>query len=764
MTDDSGPPLAAVSRRDPWTVRVAGFSARHRWPVALLWLASTLGLFGASLAVGGTDAVEAVSNERRARYEAGEAVVLFNASGTEAPSQDLLFVVSGPVGAAREPDFGVAVADIVGRLTALRSTVDGIEGPVVDRLIDPLTAPPEAGLVSADGSAVRIVARVPGDGDVLEERLAPAPALIEELRAAHPIVRIDVLNSTLANDEISELVNSDLDESLRLTIPLTFAILLIAFGAVVAAAVPLVLAATALLAAFGILGLYSRLVDPVSPYANQLVVLIGLAVAVDYSLFMITRFRSERRAGRERLAAIHVSSSTAGRAVFFSGVAVMISIAGLFMLDDPLFRSMALGTIAVVLISVVGSLTFLPAVLALLGDRVNRLRLPVLGRDREEAGGLWAALVRRVMRRPVFWAAVSGLALLALATPVFRLHLGQGDFSSFPDRLEAVRAIQVLDEKWPEGSTLDLDIVVTRADAAPTQAAIEELNRRVLDLDGVSPPARTARSVDGEVARVSYLMSGSRNDEANRAVVRELRARVVPEVFGGLPGVRALVAGDAAYTLDVVMFYATGMPVVMAFVLGLSFVLLLIAFRSIVIPIKAILLNLLSTGASYGLLVLVFQEGWFADVLGFKTGVIESFVPVFIFTVLFGLSMDYHVFILTRIKEARDRGVASNEAVAQGIAITSGTITSAAAIMVVVFSVFVTLELQIIKQLGFGLAVAVFLDATVVRCVLLPATMRLLGEWNWWLPRWLSWLPRVSIEAEPEPGAPPAALAPRPSR
>jgi RND superfamily putative drug exporter len=251
---------------------------------------------------------------------------------------------------------------------------------------------------------------------------------------------------------------------------------------------------------------------------------------------------------------------------------------------------------------------------------------------------------------------------------------------------------------------------------------------------------------------VSFVMSGGQNDVRNREVVQELRHEVVPAVFGGLPGVRALVTGDAAYTADVAGYYANGMPVVMGFVLGLSFMLLLVAFRSIVIPIKAILLNLLSTGAAYGLLVIVFQDGRLADVLGFKAGPIEAFVPVFIFTILFGLSMDYHVFILTRIKEARDRGLSSNEAVARGIAVTSGTVTSAAAIMVVVFAVFVTLELTIIKQLGFGLAVAVFLDATIVRSVLLPATMRLLGEWNWWLPRWLGWLPRVTIEDIGESG------------
>jgi RND superfamily putative drug exporter len=468
---------------------------------------------------------------------------------------------------------------------------------------------------------------------------------------------------------------------------------------------------------------------------------------------MVTRFRTERRHGRDRLAAIHVASNTAGRAVFFSGLAVMISIGGLFLLDDPLFRSMAVGTISVVLVAVIGSLTFLPATLAILGDRVNRFRLPIVGRDREEGSGLWAVVVRSVMRRPVIAAASTALILLAIASPVVRLHMGQADFTSFPDSLDGVQAVNLLNEKWPNGSTLDLSVVVTRADEAPTKAAIQRMTDAVLAIPGLSGPPTTFTSADGHVAFVSYVMAGGSNDLRNQDIVREVRSTVVPAAFTGLAGVRALVTGDAAYTLDVVDFYLHGMPLVMGFVLTLSFLLLLVAFRSIVIPIKAILLNLLSTGAAFGLLVLVFQEGWLADVIGFKPGPIEGFIPVFIFTILFGLSMDYHVFILTRIKEARDRGLPSNEAVARGIAITSGTVTSAAAIMVVVFGVFVTLELTIIKQLGFGLAVAVFIDATVVRSILLPASMRLLGDWNWWLPSWLGWLPHVTIEgdvAEPD--------------
>jgi RND superfamily putative drug exporter len=290
---------------------------------------------------------------------------------------------------------------------------------------------------------------------------------------------------------------------------------------------------------------------------------------------------------------------------------------------------------------------------------------------------------------------------------------------------------------------------VTRAREPAVQRALADLSQRVLALPGVSGPPRTNPSASGEAVLISYLLPGTRNDESNRDVVRRVRQEVVPAVFGSLPGVQALVTGNVALTLDVVNHFRDALPRVFAFVLGLSFLLLLVAFRSLVIPVKAILLNLLSTAAAYGVLVLVFQEGLFANVLDVKPGVVEDFVPLFIFTILFGLSMDYHVFILMRIKEAHDRGVSSNEAVVRGISITSGTVTSAAAIMVCVFAVFVTLRLAVVKEIGLGLAVAVLLDATVVRSVLLPASMRLLGEWNWWLPRFLSWLPRVTLETEP---------------
>jgi RND superfamily putative drug exporter len=616
-------------------------------------------------------------------------------------------------------------------------------------VVDPLQAPKALGLVSPDLTSVRLTAT--GPDAVIGEASSEIRDGLTAIKTAHPELAIHAVSNRLINQDINEVVNGDLDSSLKITIPATFAILLIAFGAVAAAVVPLVLALTALLAAFGLLGIYSHLLNPVSPYATQLVVLIGLAVAVDYSLFMVTRFRTERRRGVDTQRAIEIASGTAGRAVFFSGLAVMISVAALYILPDELFHSMALGTIAVILVAVVGSLTFLPATLAILGRRIDALRVPYFGRERPEESGFWSRLVRAVMRHPAMTAAAATLALLLLSSPVLQLRLGSTDITAFPESIDGVQAIEQLRQHWPQGSTLTLDVYVTRADQLATQAAISQLQAKVLQIPGLTSAGDPVLSGDGTIDDVAFIMGGTINDPANHAIVREVRTAVVPAVFGALPDVRVYVGGEAALAMDSTRIYTDSLPLVFAFVLGLSFLLLLVAFRSLVIPIKAILLNLLSTGAAYGILVLVFQLGWFSDVLGVRpTDVIEAWVPIFVFAILFGLSMDYHVFILTRIKELVDRGMGSNAAVAHGISATSGTVTSAAAIMVVVFGIFATLRLVIIRELGLGLAVAVLIDATIIRSVLLPASMRLLGEWNWYLPRFLGWLPRVTLEVETE--------------
>jgi RND superfamily putative drug exporter len=687
-----------------------------------------------------------------------------------APAERMVVVISGEPGAALDPAFQSSVHQLVAELTAAKATVEGAETSTFERVVDPFVLPPEqaAGVISPDGSTVQVVGNIPGERDIVEQKLVPVPAIVDAVRARMPDARIHIVSSTFLNRDFNELIASELDGSLRLTIPLTFLILLVAFGAIVAALVPLVLAATSLAAGYGLLGLYSQAVGPVSANAAQLLILMGLAVAVDYSLFMVTRFRSERRRGATIHEAIETSSSTAGRAVFFSGIAVVISLGGLLTLGISLFTSMAVGTMGVVAVSVIGSLTFLPATLAIVGDRVNRGRpitwLPrLLGAremldsierraERPPGSGFWAGLVNRVMSRPVILTVLSGALLLAVASPAIRLRTGTTEITGLPSTIDGIAGIKLINEKFPFGQDLHLDVVVTEPSRTDVAATIEQFTRRMLEVPGLSGPPFERTSQDGDAKLISFTMTGGRNDEANRAIVRQVRNELVPAYFNAsnAPGVDVYVAGQAARTMDIVGIYEDATPRIFAFVLGLSFLLMLVAFRSIVIPIKAIMLNLLSTAAAFGVLVLVFREGWFADALGITPGgVIESWVPIFIFTILFGLSMDYHLFILTRIKEARDQGLDSREAVARGISVTAGTITSAAAIMVVVFAVFVTMKFASIQQLGLGLAVAVFIDATIIRTVVLPATMRLLGDRNWYLPGFLGWLPHVTIEVEP---------------
>ena len=751
MTDS---PTGIALHRTPrgagraWTVRVALWSARRRWPVMLAWFVVTIGLFVASLGLGGIRAVSATSGAELAQTEAGRAVAAMRSTGAESLPDELDVVVTSPSLTVTDPGFRSTVATIVGRLQAATVSFGGASGPALSGISDPYAAPPAAGLVAPDLTSVRVVGRIDGDSAALEAKTTALAPVIASLQAEIPAYQIHAYGTTLLNDQVAREINEDLDGALIVSLPATFLILLVAFGALVAACIPLVLAITALLGAFGIVGIFSQLIEPVSPYAAQVIVLIGLAVAIDYSLFMISRFRSERRVGRDRLAAIEVASSTAGRAVFFSGMAVMISLAGLFLVPVAVFQTMAIGTIAVILVSVLGSLVFLPAVLSILGDGVNRGATPVLGRARGDGGGAWPRIVHAVMSHPIVALLAATAVLIALASPVTQLRLGEPDISVFPATVDGVQAVEALRAHWPQGTLLTLDVVVTHADVPATRAAIDRLEPALLAVKGLSGPARLTTSNDGTVAAVSVLMAGTANDPGNWQVVRRVRAEVVPAILDGVPGVTTWVGGSAAVSLDQTQIYTDGMGRIFVFVLGLSFVLLLLVFRSIAIPIKAILLNLLATGAAFGALVLVFQEGWFGTQLGIRPTEITHFIPIFIFTVLFGLSMDYEVFMLSRIKEAFDGGASSHEAVARGIALTAGTVTSAAAIMVVVFAIFVPLPLGIARQLGLGLGVAVFVDATIVRTVLLPATMRLLGDWNWWMPPFLRWLPRITIEGE----------------
>ena len=487
--------------------------------------------------------------------------------------------------------------------------------------------------------------------------------------------------------------------------------------------------------------------------------MLGLAVGIDYSLFIISRFRYERQAGREKLEAIAVASNTTGRAVFYAGVTVAVSLAGLVMTNNPVFISLALGVIFVVLVTIVASLTFIPALLALLGDNVNRLRVPLLGRANGN-GGLWSAITKRVLARPVVFATVTATALIALAIPVTSLDLAMATGSrTLHDAVDAKQAVVLLEENFSGGLATPALVVVEAPDltAPEVEASVARLVERVGQDDAFLGPFETVVNPVGDLLFVRVALAGDRN--AAERGVELLREEVVPDAFDG-SGAQACVAGTTAVSIDFTDAMYKSLPYVFGFVLGLAFLLLLVMFRSIVIPVKAILLNLLSVASAFGVLVMVFQWGWGVSLLGSEApGAIGAWMPLILFPIVFGLSMDYHMLLLNRIKEAYDQGHGNDASVSEGIRLTAGQITSAAAIKVGVFGTFALGRDIDGQQFGVGLGVAVLIDATIIRSVLLPASMKLLGDWNWYLPTWLDWLPKLSSD---EGGSPKPQATPQP--
>jgi uncharacterized membrane protein YdfJ with MMPL/SSD domain len=602
-------------------------------------------------------------------------------------------------------------------------------------------------LSSRDGHAVLVSA----DSDrpfaigALQRAVAAA-------HAAHPGVTI-ALGSPDAG------ASGDLSRAERLSLPVTLVVLLIAFGALVAALVPVLLAATAVVAAFGLLGPVSH-VFALDDSVKTVVLLIGMAVGVDYALFYVVRSREERRRGVATREAVQRASATAGRSVLVAGLTVMLAMAGQFVVGSDVFNGIASGTIVVVACAVAGSVTVLPAVLVLLGPRLDRGRLPLLPHLRTDVeSGMWAAIVERVLRRPVLSVVLAGGVLVAVAVPALGMRVAKPNSYALSSAGQSALVARVTSEfpsastpaivvaSWPAGERVAVDRAARRLAAAAVASAIAH------------PPFSVSASADGRAVALALPLTGLGDNAASRHAVLLLRQRIVPETLGLVPGVTTAVTGATAEDLDFTGQMRSGVPYVIAFVLTLAFVLLLVSFRSIVVPIKAIVLNLLSVAAAYGVLVLVFQSRWAQGLLGFHSdGAIISWLPLFLFVVLFGLSMDYHVFILSRVREGVDAGMSTDDAVRHGISRTAGVVSSAALVMVAVFSLFGTSSSLDLKQAGVGLAVAVLLDATVIRGVLLPASMKLLGERNWYLPRRLSWLPSGLIrERDAVSGLAPAA-------
>ncbi len=579
-----------------------------------------------------------------------------------------------------------------------------------------------------------------------------------------PGFTVEQFGDASINKQLNDSIGKDFSRALVTSLPITLVILLLAFGALVAASIPILLALTAVLATIGLVAVTSHF-SPVDSSINEVILLIGLAVGVDYSMFYLRREREERESGRSEQASLAAAAATSGRAVLVSGLTVMVAMAGMYLGGASTFTSFATGTIIVVAVAVVGSLTVLPALLAWLGDRVEKGGVPIIKNMRWNAGesGIWARILTPASATP------AGLGNRR-GGPADRARDSrvQHPYGDPGHRLVAAEPERRQDlQQGPEGLPGWTDPRRRRGqrgrrDLTPSRRAIVDLRKRAAASPLFKQPVTTDVNPDRTVAEVDIPLAGNGSDSQSSAALAQLRDQLVPATIGRVPSATADVGGFTAGSKDFNDTMKSHLPLVFAFVLTAAFLLLLVTFRSIVIPIKAIVLNLLSVGAAYGVLVWIFQYGHLQSLLGFHSnGAIVPWMPLFLFVVLFGLSMDYHVFILTRIREAFDRGRPTEEAVTHGIKTTAGVVTSAAAVMISVFAIFATLSLLIFKQLGVGLAVAVLIDATLIRGVLLPATMKLLGDWNWYLPKWLEWLPRVTPEA---PAPAPEAPAPTPSR
>jgi uncharacterized membrane protein YdfJ with MMPL/SSD domain len=716
--------------------RAGRWSAAH-WKTAFVaWLV----FCAAFWALGHFSGTRKLTDAETASGEAARAQSLLKqADFTQKASENVL--VQSRSLTVSSPAFRRAIRDVEQRVTSF---------PNVIRLRSPLD-PSLPGLVAADGHAALVQFQLANKLQRARDHVQPILDAVSELQQARPGFLIEEFGFASSAHVLQKTIGEDFRKAERLTVPITLVILLFAFGAIVAALLPVGLAFTGFLGALGLSAVVS-LVQSSSDATSSVILLMGMAVGVDYSLFYLRREREERRRGLGPREALEVTAGTSGQAVLVSGLTVLIAMAGLLLAGNPVFTSIGIGTMIMVGVAIVGSLTILPALLSKLEDRVDRGRVPFVQRLARADGEsrFWGAIVSAVLRRPLLSFVCAGTFLLALAIPALTLHTRLLGYTDLPRSLPVIKAYEDIQAVFP-GAQTPAEIVIKAGNvrAPEIQAAGRRLVERALATGDMKLPVRVLVSSDGTVARIDIPLVGNGTDASSTRALETLRRTLIPATVGRVPGVQAAVTGITAGTKDFNDQMKARAPIVFAFVLGLAFCLLLLTFRSIVIPIKAILLNLLSVFAAYGALVLIFQHHWAEGVLGFHSnGAIVSWLPIFLFVVLFGLSMDYHVFILSRVKEHVERGEPTDRAVEHAVKETAGTVTSAAVVMVAVFTVFATLRTLDVKQMGIGLAIAVFLDATVVRAVLLPAGMKLLGDWNWYLPRWLEWLPTLPVEGE----------------
>jgi uncharacterized membrane protein YdfJ with MMPL/SSD domain len=726
--------MSSITTSSGLAARLGGWSARHKKSVLLGWVAFVV------LAMMVTSFVPANTLTKADQFtgESGRAEKTLESSFPR-PASELVLVHSATL-TTHDPAFKRGID----RMTA---SFAGI--PVVDNLRAPGVGS-SVGLVSKDRHSAMIQFDIKGDADTASDRIAPVVAAVKSAQQANPSLRIEEFGDATSGAQLDAKIQSDLKKAETISLPVTLLILVIAFGAIVAAGVPVLLAISAVLATIGLVSIPSQ-IFPIDDNASIVITLIGMAVGVDYSLFYLKREREERAAGHDEQTAVGIASATSGRAILVSGFTVMAAMAGQFLTGDKASTSFAVGTIMVVAVAMLGSLTALPAALALLGRHVDkgRIRLPFRRRaPRRQESRLWGAVLTRVLRRPAAAAAISLAVLLAIASPAMHFKVHTTGINDVPPGLPGIKTLKHLEKAFPNAD-MPATVVITADDtrSSDVRAAIGDLRTQALASGEVHEPIALTTDRTHTVAVLSMPLAGNGTDQASKQALTALRDRLIPATLGTVDNVSVNVSGQTAIDRDQSTMLSRNTPLVFGFVLTLAFILLMVTFRSIVIPIKAIILNLLSVAAAYGVLVAVFQDGHGASLLGFTpTGGVAPWLPLFLFVILFGLSMDYHVFILSRVKELVDRGMSTEDAVSEGIKSTAGTVTSAAFVMVGVFSIFVTLSLVDFKEFGVGLASAVLIDATIIRAVLLPATMKLLGDWNWYLPKPLRWLPRFEVE------------------
>jgi uncharacterized membrane protein YdfJ with MMPL/SSD domain len=716
------------------TESIARASALHPWRTVGLWIAAVVVSMGiVAVLLGDTLTTEGEVTSDTDSKRAEELVLEHFPPSRDAASQATSEVVvvafgDGEVDGARVQAFADELRGL-GAATVVTSADQGQER-----------------LDAAGGGATAVLVGLGRNEDRLGDVVEAVQRLDEK-----PGIEAAITGELTLDEDFSALSEEDLREGeLFFGAPAALIVLLLVFGTVVAGVVPLVLAILSIVVALALTAIVGQVFD-LSVFVTNMIFGMGLALGIDYSLFILSRFREERSQGREKLDAIETAGATASRAVLFSGGAFVLAMTGLELVPNTIMRSLATGAILVGIVSVAAALTLLPAVLSLLGDRIDSLRIPYFGRaSAGTESRFWGRIVHAVMRRPVVSLVAAVALLLAAAVPVLSLDSGTAGISTLPDRFESKQGFLLLNREFPGQTTEPVRIAVEADTTSPdTRAAVEEL-RAELGRREIFGEATTETSPDGSLAVLTVPVAGDAVSREAVAAVRELRADVIPAVFEG-SGAEAFVGGSTAEDIDYYDVMDAWLPVVLVFVLGLSFILLTIAFRSIVVPATAIAMNLLSVGAAYGLLVLVFVKGVGNELFGFQqVDIVEAWVPLFLFAVLFGLSMDYQVFLLSRIRERYSQTGDNDDAVSFGVSSTARLITGAALIIIAVFAGFARGDLVMFQQMGFGIAVALLIDATIIRSVVVPATMTLLGRWNWYLPSWLSWLPDVHVEGHEE--------------